>query len=232
MQRIYLPNILLSDVLEITQKDLYHQLTRVLRARVWQEVIFFDGKVSQDHLYTMIHINKTSVSFKRKEIITKISDTDFDMVLYQAYPNKLSKFEVIVQKCCEVGYSKIVFFESKHSQKIVLSDNKKLRLNKIAIEAVEQCWGNKIPEIECRENVWNIWKGISIICHTKWDDALHLSQIELWSNMNIFVWPEGGFSDEELHNIAAQKVYFWPRILRCETVWGVIWFYLSQKKES
>jgi RsmE family RNA methyltransferase len=96
----------------------------------------------------MIHIDKNSVSFKRKEIISKKSELATEITLYQACPNKLSKFEVIVQKCCEVGYSKIVFFESERSQKFVLSDNKKERLNKIAIEAIEQCGGNKIPEIE------------------------------------------------------------------------------------
>ena len=61
------------------------------------------------------------------------------MTLYQASPNKLSKFETIVQKCCEIGYKKIIFFESERSQKLIISENKKERLTKIAIEAIEQC---------------------------------------------------------------------------------------------
>ena len=232
MQRIYLPNMKLSDVLEITQKDLYHQLTRVLRARVWQEVVFFDGKTLEDYLYAMIHIDKNSVSFKRKEIIAKSADMETEMTLYQACPNKLSKFETIVQKCCEVWYKKIVFFESERSQKLVISDNKKERLHKIAIEAVEQCYGNVIPEIEYRVSLWDVSWEQSIICHTQWNDSIHLRELQVPKKINIFVWPEWGFTSQEIENISAQKIYFGDRILRCETVGEVVWFYISQKKES
>lgn len=232
MQRIYLPNMKLSDVLEISQKDLYHQLTRVLRARVWQEVVFFDGKTSEDYLYTMIHIDKNSVSFKRKEIIKKSWEVSIEMTLYQACPNKLSKFESIVQKCCEVWYKKIIFFESERSQKFVLSDNKKERLHKIAVEAVEQCYGNMIPEIEYRVSLWDMSWDQSIVCHTQWHNSIHLGEIETRDKINILVWPEWGFTPWEIENIQAQKVYFGNRILRCETVWEVVWFYISQKKES
>ncbi len=232
MQRIYLPNMKLTDVLEISEKELYHQLTRVLRARVWQQVVFFDGKNSEDHLYSMIHIDKKSVSFKRNTIINKSSQSEREMVLYQAFPNKLSKFETIVQKCCEVWYFKIIFFESERSQKLVLSDNKKHRLTKIAIEAIELCWGNMIPEIEFRDEIWELSHGQSIICHTHWENSISLAQLKIESHINIVVGPEGGFSPEEIHTISAQKVYFGERILRCETVGEVVWFYISQKKES
>lgn len=227
MQRIYLPNTKFLDVLEISEKQLYHQLTRVLRARVWQEVVFFDGIAREDHLYSMIHIDKNSVSFKRKEIISKNSELDTELALYQGFPNKLSKFETIVQKCSEVGYSKIVFFESERSQKLVISDNKKERLSKIAIEAIELCWGNIIPEIEYRSILWEV-DGESLICHTQWDDSISLSETNIGNQINILVWPEGGFSPEEIQKISAQKIYFWERVLRCETVGEVVWFYISQ----
>jgi 16S rRNA (uracil1498-N3)-methyltransferase len=139
MQRIYLPDMKFLDVLEISEKQLYHQLTRVLRARIDQEVIFFDGKKQEDHLYSMIHIDKNSVSFKRKEIISKTTELLTELTLYQAFPNKLSKFETIVQKCSEIGYKRIIFFESERSQKLVLSENKKERIKKISIEAIELC---------------------------------------------------------------------------------------------
>lgn len=229
MQRIYLPNTPFLDVLEISEKWLYHQLTRVLRARIDQEVIFFDGITQQDHLYSMIHINKNSVSFKKQRIIQKTAELHINLALYQGFPNKLSKFETIVQKCGEIGYSKIIFFESDRSQKLVISDNKKERLNKIIIEAIELCGGNIIPEIEYRDKIWNLEAGESFICHTQGKDSLWLSDIKTSGNINIIVWPEGGFSPEEIESISAQKIYFWERILRCETVWEVVWFYLSQK---
>jgi len=172
------------------------------------------------------------VSFRRKEIISKAAELSSKLELYQAYPNKLSKFETIVQKCSEVGYSKIVFFESERSQKLVISDNKKERLNKIAIEAVELCWGNIIPEIQYRSEIRTVQEGLSILCHTQWADSISLWEVDFTQHLNIIVWPEGWFSSEELQSISAQKVFFWERILRCETVWEVVGFFVSQKKES
>lgn len=61
------------------------------------------------------------------------------MHLYQALPNKLEKLEYIIQKSCEVGYQSITFFQAERSQILVLSESKKQRLQKIAIEAIEQC---------------------------------------------------------------------------------------------
>jgi len=239
MQRIYLPNTDFSEILEITDKDLYHQLTRVLRARTGQEVVFFDGVKSEDIVYEMIHIDKKSVSFKRKNISEKSSDLEAEMVLYQAFPNKLSKFETIVQKCCEVGYKKIIFFESERSQKLVISENKKERLQKIAIEAIEQCGWNNIPKIEFLQSHFSLWEKIewgktgisqSIICHTDSENSIVLSKLQIPKQLNVIIWPEWWFSPNEMKRIPAQKVYFWERILRCETVWGVVGFYISQKK--
>ncbi len=232
MQRIYLPNTQFLDVLEISENWIYHQLTRVLRARVWQEVVFFDGENQEDHMYSIAHIDKKSVRFKKQKIISKNNELNISIFLYQAYPNKLSKFEYIVQKCTEVGYKKIVFFESERSQKLVLSENKKERLRKIAIEATEQCWGNIIPEIKFETSFSQKGKSPYFICHTQEEGAVSLADIPVLKNIHIIVWPEWGFSSKEVEKFQAQKIYFWNRILRCETVWEVVWFYVSQKKES
>ena len=61
------------------------------------------------------------------------------ITLYQALPNKIEKIEYILQKGVEVGIGKFVFFRSDFSQKLSLSDTKKVRLIAIAREAVEQC---------------------------------------------------------------------------------------------
>ena len=61
------------------------------------------------------------------------------ITLYQALPNKIEKIEYILQKGVEVGIGKFVFFRSDFSQKLVLSDTKKVRLRAIVREAVEQC---------------------------------------------------------------------------------------------
>lgn len=242
MQRIYLPSIIFSEILEIKDTEIYHQLTRVMRARLGQQVIFFDGKNLQDIVYSIIHIDKKSVSCKKEQVIEKFSELSWDISLYQGFPNKLSKLEFIVQKCCEVGYKKIVFTQWEHSQRFILWESKKQRIQKIAIEAVEQSGGNIVPKIEFLDSIFhnNIsqWEEniLNIFCHTQWNNSQQLSDIFFWkyTKINICVGPEGGFSDTEVsqfetHNF--QKVNFWERILRCETVWLAIWFYISQQKK-
>ncbi len=63
-------------------------------------------------------------------------------------PNKIEKIEYILQKGVEVGIRKFVFFRSERSQKLILSDAKKTRLITIAREALEQCGGLVMPEID------------------------------------------------------------------------------------
>ncbi len=234
MQRIYFPNNQFLENITISEKETYHQLTRVMRARVGQMVVFFDGVSLEDYVYEISDINKDKVSFQKREVLEKKSEISPKLTLYQALPNKLGKLENIVQKCSEVGYSKIIFFDSERSQKLVLSDAKKNRLQKIAIEAIEQCWGNIMPNIEYRESRWEIFWD-SIVCHPQGEDSLLLKDISISQSLNVLVGPEWWFSDDEVEGFQklwVQKVFFWERVLRCETVWEVVGFFISQKKES
>ncbi len=68
-------------------------------------------------------------------------------------PNKIEKIEYILQKGVEVGIRKFVFFRSERSQKLVLTDAKKIRLITIAREALEQCGGLVMPDIEFYDQI-------------------------------------------------------------------------------
>lgn len=236
MQRIYLPNTTFSEILILSDTEIYHQLTRVMRARVGQKVVFFDGEKLIDHQYEITSIDKKQVVFQMDVQKEKDSEIIPEMTLYQALPNKLSKLEYIIQKCSEIGYRKIIFFVSERSQKLVLSENKKQRLEKIAIEAIEQCGGNIVPQIQYVESLSNVPVGDNtLLCHTKSEDSSWLTEITTGSVLEIIIGPEWWLSEEEVGNCIARwakKIYFWNRILRCETVWEVVWFFLSQKKES
>ena len=98
MQRIYLSETSLSDELVITQKDLYHQITRVMRARVGQKYAFFDSIHQQDFIYEILSIDKQKVIFKLVEIQEKNSESRVNLHLFQALPHKLEKLEYIIEK--------------------------------------------------------------------------------------------------------------------------------------
>jgi len=98
MQRIYLSDIPLSQELCISQQDIYHQITRVMRAKVGQKYIFFDGIHCKDSVYKIASIDSHRVIFVLEKILEKNTDTHRELHLFQALPHKLEKIEYILMK--------------------------------------------------------------------------------------------------------------------------------------
>ena len=243
MQRIYLPNTHFWETLSISEKELYHQITRVLRARVGQKYTFFDGVSREDCIYEISEIDAQKVVFFLLEKIQKPAEDFPEMHLYQALANKLEKLEYIVQKSCEIGYLGIHFFQSERSQILQLSENKKDRLRKIAIEAIEQCGGNIIPKIEfleqfsVNEDLCSKEDEKIFFCHTQSDNSQNLKNINFsgMKKVSILVGPEWGFSPQEAEKFRWKsfvQVYFGSRIFRTETVAPLLWFYIQQKTQD
>lgn len=230
MQRIYLPDTDFHDTISIDNVQIHHQLVKVLRMKVWSELIFFDGEKSTDYVYTISQIEKKHIYLQQQKVLEKNSEIDYMMTLYQAIPNKFSKLEYIVQKWVEVGYINIVIFSSDRSQKQSLTDNKIQRLQTIAKEAAEQCGANRIPQI----TVWNILEDTAdtqIVFHPHSSQTLWEVSLKKGQSISLYVWPEWGFSDEEIQKFQSQGytcISLWKRVLRCETVGVVTGFFLSQ----
>ncbi len=247
-----------EDVI-LEDKKLVFQIFKVLRFSEWDILALFDWKKNIDYIYKINEIEKDKLALSFEKEMKKNSELMFDLNLYQAIPNKISKIEYILQKATEVWFKKIIFFRSKRSQKLNISENKIERFKNIVLEATEQSWRNLLPEIvfvnekplswilshsqekeaTLRKNYTELvcdklisWK--SIFLHTiDSEDSSNLKELKLdiQKNINIFIWPEGGFSDEEIdkfNSLNFKKVYLWNRILRTETAWVVVWFFISQ----
>jgi 16S rRNA (uracil1498-N3)-methyltransferase len=108
------------------------------------------------------------------------SEIDFELTLYNALPNKLEKIEYIIQKGTEIGFTKFCFFRTDRSQKLVISDNKKIRLEKIITEAAEQSGRAIIPEIIISDDfdINNLPEGKNIFLHTQNQNSHDLKSIE------------------------------------------------------
>lgn len=237
MQRFYYPNLQNEKSIIIKHdNEIFHQLTKVLRSKLWEKIVLFDWNNYTDLVYEIENIDKRSISIKLTEKIEKKCYTKIKLHLYQALPNKQEKIEFIIQKWVEVWYSSFIFFKSDRSQNLKINDNKIERFKKIIIEATEQSGRNLIPEIKFIEKIelnkirWNI-----IYFHTNNSNAKKLSDIKIneW-NINIFVWPEWGFSENETQNFQKNnliKVNLWDYILRTETTWIVVGFYINNNQE-
>jgi 16S rRNA (uracil1498-N3)-methyltransferase len=124
----------------------YHQMTRVLRMQVGDTCAFFENG-GDDIVYEIIGIDKKAVELKRISVVAGPKPDALRITLYQALPNKLEKLEFILQKGVETGIDEFVFFPAERSQKPVLLEKKYDRLRQIAVEAVEQSGGNRVPGV-------------------------------------------------------------------------------------
>ena len=238
MQRFFFPDLKTTNyTMNLTDVDIFHQLVKVIRIQVWEKIIFFDWNDSYDYIFEIRQINKKDLVLEQIWRENKNSETNFELNLFQSIPNKMEKIEYILQKWVEIWIKNFVFYRSNRSQKLIISETKQERLNKIIIEAVEQSGRNYIPELVILDkfDILLLKDDENIFFHTQWEKSLLLKELVLdySKNINLFVWPEWWFSDDEIINfnkINWKKVFLWNRILRTETT-GIVWgFYIIQSK--
>ena len=151
----------------------------------------------------------------------------------QALPNKFEKLEYVVEKWVECGVSEFVFFPSKYSQIRSLDDKKIGRLQKIAMEAIEQCGRSDIVTLSLSSWIPILDEGKSLFLHTG-EKNIHmgdvLREVEQDQHITLLVGPEGWWSPDEVTLVANSTnvigVNLGTRILRLETVTPAIAFML------
>lgn len=230
MQRFYKPN--LEKKFFIDDREFKNQVLKVLRWKINDDFIFFDGKNDKDFVYKLYDIQKDKLFFEKISEIEKKSEINFELNLFASLPNKIEKIEFIAQKATEIWVTNIYFWKSERSQKIFLNENKIERIKKIILEAVEQSGRNKIPEFKIFEKIdleKIDWKNIFL--HTKNENSKNLKDINFAEKINIFTWPEWWFSDQEVKFFEEknwERIYLWDRILRTETAGIVTIFFIIQ----
>lgn len=229
MRRIFVePEAIQGQRLEITG-ELVHHLGTVLRLTAGEKVIACcgDGKLYEAELQ---EFSREAIS---GEILTETAveqETKVAVHLYQGLP-KGDKLELIVQKCTELGISKIVPINTQRAiVKIEANkaEKKRERWQKIALEASQQSKRITVPEIATplswKEALQQMQDGVTIVL---WEDeqqtSLHqvLAEIkEMPAKINIVIGPEGGLAEEEVAQLRQQGAYcasLGKRILRTET---------------
>ncbi len=238
MQRFYFSGLeQVNESVTIQNKEFITQLTKVLRVEKWDELVFFNWVDNLDFVFKIVTIDKKDIYMEKISEIENNSEIDFDLNIFQALPNKVDKIEYIIQKWVEIGVTGFYFFRSERSKKLVLSENKIERLNKILQEAVEQSGRSRLPEMIIEDDISlkDIEWMENIIFHTSDNESNSLKELKLdyskW--VNLFVWPEWGFSEKEISEFEKsgfKKVFLGDRILRTETTGIVAGFYLIQNK--
>jgi len=142
---------------------------------------------------------------------------------------KEQKMDLILQKACELGVSKITIIPLKRC--VVRVDEKKIhskldRWVRILKEASEQSHRYNIPEIEFVDSIHKLDKldGLKILCSTKKNlenVKRVLKKNKNCDTINVVIGPEGGLDDTEeimLNELGFISTTLGNRIMRVESV--------------
>ena len=224
--RIFIPQSSSLNEINITGGDAHH-LKNVLRLHQGDciTVCFSDGSEYE----AVISAISDGVTLKIIKKLESNSELPSFVTLYQAYP-KGDKFDLIIQKCTELGVSKVV---PVISERCVArpdkksAENKIVRLSRIAESAAKQSGRTRIPEISLpinyNEAIDEIVKAdFGFVCYEGSSTIPLPTLLQNYKNGNIsfFIGPEGGISLSEIsiattHGISLAGLG--QRILRTET---------------
>lgn len=229
--------------IEITSQEDVGHISRVLRLTPGDRILVSDGE-GWDYLCVLEEVSKQVVTARIEDKQKNATEPSLEIVLYQGVP-KGGKLDVTVQKCIELGVSRIVPVFMKRS---VVSDKghfgkKAERLRAIAQAAAKQSGRGVIPSIGDAMDFRGMAEelsGYSLVLFpyeneegTTMKDALtEARRSGLFSaktqqtgeerpKIAVVIGPEGGFADEEAEALkqlpACRCVSLGKRILRTET---------------
>ena len=227
MHRFFVaPQAINGDQAIITGEDVQH-ISRVLRLGPGSEVTLCDG-AKQEYAARIVSVEPNQVVFNVISASLSQREPRCAVTLYQGMP-KAGKLETIIQKCVELGVSRIVPVDAgrsvaKPEEKDFL---KKLpRYQRVAYEAAKQSRRGVIPEVMGLTRLQNVDFSQYDLILLAYEDENKTTLKETLrkhggaSNIALIVGPEGGFASEEvemLSGVGAISVSLGPRILRTET---------------
>lgn len=206
-----------------------HYFSHVLRLEREEIITAFDGRGNEYKVkIDKIEKEKVSGAILKKTVSNK--DTLVDINLVQGIP-KGEKMDLIVQKCTELGVSKITPVLTERTI-VKLNDKKrtqrKERWQRIAQEAAKQSKRFIVPEIADILTLKEFLKSLNpeekniILWEEEKEYSLrgYLRENRGLEKLNVFIGPEGGFSEEEVNLLRGKNgisITLGRRILRTET---------------
>lgn len=193
-----------GEIIRFADKNLYHQIKKVLRKRPGEEIFVFN-KEGEEFKLALLKITPQEIEGKILEKIETKKELNLEISLYCALLKK-ANFEWVVQKTTELGIKEITPLLTTRTIKLGINFS---RLEKIIKEATEQSNRSSLPLLkkpltfpQALEETKNYPAKILFDYSGK-----DLSQVKsLPKKVAIFIGPEGGWTEEEL--ASAQKANF------------------------
>lgn len=192
----------LDQQLWIHDNQLINQWVKVLRLKVGERLMLFNG--NKDNIYTI-----TKIEYPHSVLLDCVTESVRQLPSKHIYLFwsllKKNNNEWILQKATELGVRNFVPIIADRSEKTALDTD---RAGKIIIEACEQCGRSDIPDIrepisimaavdEYRDMV-SLFIGE---CGENYIKKEHISK-----KMGVLIGPEGGWSDAEKQLFAVNNI--------------------------
>ena len=223
------PSAIGEKEIHLTGTDVNH-IRNVLRMRQGEEVLVSDGQ-GKDYHCELVELNEEEVIAKICWVLEGNAELPCEITLYQGLP-KGDKMEFIIQKCVELGVTRVVPVNTRRT--IVKLDAKKeqariKRWTGISESAAKQSGRGVVPEITGVKSFAQAledakMRDVCLIPYELAKDMAHtrelLSAIQPGMSVGIFIGPEGGFEESEVTQAmeaGAKPITLGRRILRTET---------------
>jgi 16S rRNA (uracil1498-N3)-methyltransferase len=231
MNRFFVSTSDFHDEQVVLGKRQAHQIRNVLRMNKGDRIIVLDN-TGYEYEAVLTEIKKDRVLGQIEQKRPAAGEPQVRLTLYQSLLSR-DKFELVLQKCTEVGVSRFVPVITQRSlvrYADTVTPNKLARWQRIIAEAAEQSHRGQIPELAESLNFADSLSGLAefdlrLIAspdehNTTLRKALHSSNRTKPRTPALFIGPEGGFTDQEFKLVCdagATPVSLGPRILRTET---------------
>ena len=206
--------------------DYYNYFKNVLRLKKNDSIVLFNNSDGLEYSTEIINITNKAIELNVTDSIMIDNENNYTTNLYQSII-KIENFELIIQKATELGVNNIypIITDYTNLKFDLKSIEKKLdRWQKIAIGASEQSRRVFVPivhipielkALEIPENQLNI-----TLCPYAKNNIPFSNKLKLADDINIFIGPEGGFSDREMiffQDYEFHTINLGKRILKAET---------------
>lgn len=222
LQRLFVTSKLEPGAPVALSKDQAHYLGNVLRLKLGDKFLLFNGK-DGEWLAELDAFSKKEAQ-ARLDHQTRPQGEGPDLH-YLFAPLKRARLDYMVQKATELGVSALRPVITRHT---VAGRVKPARLLANAIEAAEQCGISRVPTImepETLTKLLGTWDEKRLLIFAD-ESAPHASPLESLKTcrpgpLAVLVGPEGGFERDEraalLEKPFVHPISLGPRLMRADT---------------
>ncbi|WP_227934909.1 16S rRNA (uracil(1498)-N(3))-methyltransferase [Alkalihalobacillus deserti] len=233
MQRYFVAKEQMTNQeVKVTGEDVKH-ISRVMRMDVGDEIICSNNG-SRTVRCVISAVEDQKITANIIEDLIPNTELPIEVTIAQGLP-KGDKLDLIIQKGTELGATAFIPFSASRS--IVKWDQKKAgkkieRLEKIAKEAAEQSYRERIPAVHNIHSLAELKKQMALFDSVilayeevakegeQAQFAATLKTLSQGQKVLVIIGPEGGLTGEEVEQLSlagALACGFGPRILRTET---------------